>query len=495
VATMGVSTSCERSCCSKAVPSSIVEDPLDADTRAAEDEELSRIDGRTPLRPAVNGNDHGSMKVSEKAPLEFQFEAVVQTSPRYVEAYLKESADTVPFKTVLEVELAPAKIEGGETAADRRARAVKLWQKAGRMVMLAKNANSKISIHNKIGSELTGWSRDVALELQKGIAAEGRGQTHPKFRAPERELFDRCRVACGYHPARYFATMGLQDGRIEPNLRLIGGQDAAGRSGSFFFLSPDQQLFAKSCTREDWRQLLRILPAYTEFVEAARERANVRLREEKSSPAVKGFTETLLPRFLGLYKLTPDGEDSKNEPVRVLIMANTFGGAMTISRKYDLKGSTTGRKASKKERAKKSPVYKDIDWVAIEPLLNLNAMNREMFLDTIKRDLLFLAKNMLMDYSLLVGVHDIAEHHSNMYEAMNVVTLRDETRHCYIGIIDVLTPYGMKKRAETFFVGTLVCGRDISCQHPKVYARRFFEFTDTQVFDLDKEPSHRDERP
>ena len=41
-----------------------------------------------------------------------------------------------------------------------------------------------------------------------------------------------------------------------------------------------------------------------------------------------------------------------------------------------------------------------------------------MFLDTIKRDLQFLAKNMLMDYSLLVGVHDIAEHDYSQYEAI-----------------------------------------------------------------------------
>jgi len=355
---------------------------------------------------------------------------------------------------------------------------------------MSMNLGAKVAIENKIGKKLTGWSRDVALELQRGIAAEGRGQEHPGFVAPENELFNRCRVACGFTPVRYFATMGLQDGLTEPNLALIGGEDAAGKSGSFFFLSPDQQLIAKSCTKEDWRQLLRILPGYTEFVEAARSRANARTASERENASirlsvretgfVRGFTETLLPRFLGLYKL--HAGDSKAEPVRVLVMANVFGGALSIDMRYDLKGSIVGRKASRKECAKRAPTFKDIDWVAMEPGLGLTAGNRQMLIETIQLDLGFLAKFGLMDYSLLVGVHNIEQDAASVYEAMNVVCLRDDTRHCYLGIIDVLTPYGIKKRAETFFIGTLMCGRDISCQHPKVYARRFFRFVDKQVF-------------
>lgn len=398
----------------------------------------------------------------------------------------------------------PAEEGGVESVAKKR------WKSAVRKVIMAKNMGAKIVIENKIGSKLTGWFRDVALELQKGIAAEGRSQSQPRFEAPEGELFNRVRIACGFSPARYFATMGLQDGLKEPNLALIGGQDAAGKSGSFFFLSPDQQLIAKSCTSEDYRVMLRILTSYVDFVEAARVRANAKRDEQSSisqvvengrssqqpgsSACVRGFIETLLPRFLGLYKLTLPGDDPKNA-VCVLVMANVFGGARTIERRYDLKGSTHGRKASKKECAKRAPTFKDIDWVAKEPGLVLGSSDRHNLIESVTRDLAFLAKHGLMDYSLLVGVHDLAQDAPSVYEPMNVITVRDKTRHCYLGIIDVLTPYKTKKRAETFCIGTLVCGRDISCQHPKVYARRFFEFTDTQVFDLDKEPSHRDERP
>lgn len=384
-------------------------------------------------------------------------------------------------------------------------RATNLWKKAAKKVILHKNMGAKVAIENKIGKQLTGWYKDVGLELQRGIAAEGRCQVHGTFEVPEHDLFNRARVACGFPTVRYFATMGLQEGLTEPNLKLIGGQDAAGKSGSFFFLSPDQQLIAKSCTDEDWRRLLRILPQYVEYVEAARARSNQKRTSVGSAPAgmdatsnlggekigaceVRGFTETLLPRFLGLYKLqVPGGWGKDKSEVKVLVMANVFGGAMSIDRRYDLKGSTHGRKASRKECAKKAPTFKDIDWVAAEHALGLSASNRQTLLQSIKLDLNFLQKNGLMDYSLLVGVHDIDKDAPRPYEAMNVVTVRDQSRHCYLGIIDVLTPYKMVKRAETMFLGKIVCGRDISCQHPKVYARRFLDFTDEQVFDLIEE--------
>lgn len=376
---------------------------------------------------------------------------------------------------------------------------------AVKKAMLAHDVGGKVAMENKIGCKLDGFLREVALALQIGISIEGRCETPPPgFRAPEAEMFSRARMAAGFPPARYYATMGLQDGRMDPTLVQVGSSDAAGKSGAFFLLSPDQQLIAKSCTNEDWHTLLKILPGYVTFMEAARSRAEAKQsmgRRSNSGPdlttapagnsgnngsarnvdtgRVRGFTETLLPRFLGLYSVQV-AEQPK--PVRVLVMANVFGGQLTINRRYDLKGSTHGRKASNKELGKKQPVYKDLDWKANEESLGLGDVNIVHIMETLRQDAQFLDKHMLMDYSLLVGVHVIGESEGDVREVMNVVTVKDETRHCYIGIIDVLTPYRVRKRAETFALGTAFCGRDISCQHPRVYARRFIEFCESYVF-------------
>ena len=57
-----------------------------------------------------------------------------------------------------------------------------------------------------------------------------------------------------------------------------------------------------------------------------------------------------------------------------------------------------------------------------------------------------------------------------------------ENGAAFVGLIDVLTPYGVKKKIENFFTGKLLCGRDVSCQPPKRYAARFYAFMKERVF-------------
>merc|ERR1719408_599057 len=67
------------------------------------------------------------------------------------------------------------------------------WKRAAKKALLAKNMGAKIAIENKIGKKLEGWFRTVAMELQRGIAAEGKKQEYANFEAPCHDLFARCR--------------------------------------------------------------------------------------------------------------------------------------------------------------------------------------------------------------------------------------------------------------------------------------------------------------
>lgn len=89
----------------------------------------------------------------------------------------------------------------------------------------------------------------------------------------------------------------------------------------------------------------------------------------------------------------------------------------------------------------------------------------------------------MIDYSLLLGIHKKDQGSKETYEKVH---LMEETNSLlvietsefviYAGIVDILTYYGAKKRAETLFSGTLRCGRDCSCQPPSKYASRFLRF-------------------
>lgn len=329
-----------------------------------------------------------------------------------------------------------------------------------------------------MGEVPQGWFHDVALALQRGISAEGRFEEIPGFQAPESGRFMRVRRACGFTAERYYAGIGLQMGEEEPSLKHVPSSAASGKSSAFFFFGPDQQFVAKSCTKKEWDTLLGILPSYVDHLEAA-QRASI---GNLSPTSVRGLSGSLLPRFLGLYAFFVGAKF-----VRVVVMTNVFAGACEIHTKYDLKGSTYGRRASQKERKKRSPVFKDLDWMERESPLQLATPECDMILEALTMDVDFLASQGLIDYSLLVGVH---EHRdigwgSIPYEAMNVVTVRDDTRYCYLGIVDVLTHHSKRKMMETYFTGRLL-RRDISCQPPSFYARRFLNFVQNKVLEACK---------
>jgi len=119
---------------------------------------------------------------------------------------------------------------------------------------------------------------------------------------------------------------------------------------------------------------------------------------------------------------------------------------------------------------------KDLDWMHTESKVALGDADRDRFLAALERDVRCLQTWNLMDYSLLVGIHNRDPHNELKYEVMPVVIIEDTSRLAYVGLVDILTEYGARKRAETFFTGQLTCGKDVSCQHPKKYGDRFLRF-------------------
>lgn len=173
-------------------------------------------------------------------------------------------------------------------------------------------------------------------------------------------------------------------------------------------------------------------------------------------------------------------------------MTNFFAGMLPIHKRFDLKGSTYKRAASEREKAKGGKaILKDLDWLEEDRSIKFPCEDdRTDFMDTLRKDAAFLNSWMLIDYSLLVGVHsrENSDGGREKMEYMHVCTLDDGAEVLYIGIVDILQPYTWAKRTETICCGTLCCGRDISCQHPERYAGRFVEFLESQCYCLPQSP-------
>ncbi|CAD1472636.1 unnamed protein product, partial [Heterotrigona itama] len=156
-----------------------------------------------------------------------------------------------------------------------------------------------------------------------------------------------------------------------------------GASGSIFYLTDDDEFIIKTVQHKEGEFLQTLLPGY--------------YMNLNQNP------RTLLPKFFGLYCYRCN---SKN--VRLVAMNNLLPSSVKLHQKYDLKGSTYKRKASKSERSKSSPTYKDLDFMEHHPEgIFLEADTYSALVKTIQRDCRVLESFKIMDYSLLVGIHNL----------------------------------------------------------------------------------------
>lgn len=112
---------------------------------------------------------------------------------------------------------------------------------------------------------------------------------------------------------------------------------------------------------------------------------------------------TLLPKFFGLFCYQSLGKN-----IRLLVMNNLLPQTVTMHEKYDMKGSTYKRMANKAERAKPHPTLKDLDFLENhKDGIFIDPTALEALMKSISRDCLVMESFKIMDYSLLVGIHNV----------------------------------------------------------------------------------------
>ncbi|CAH8511884.1 unnamed protein product [Schistosoma intercalatum] len=142
-----------------------------------------------------------------------------------------------------------------------------------------------------------------------------------------------------------------------------------GKSGSKFLVTYNRQFVAKTISSEEVEQMHQMLEEYYSYI-------------------VKGHGQTLLPQFLGLYRLTVNDQESY-----ILVMRNVFSPRLAIHKKYDLK-------------SKPLPTLKDADFLTDLCKMHIGEESKKKMLSTLECDIQFLQENNLIDYSLLIGVHN-----------------------------------------------------------------------------------------
>ncbi|XP_072220483.1 phosphatidylinositol 4-phosphate 5-kinase type-1 gamma-like isoform X2 [Leuresthes tenuis] len=274
-----------------------------------------------------------------------------------------------------------------------------------------------------------------------------------------------------------------------------------GASGSIFYVTRDDEFIIKTVQHKEAEFLQKLLPGY--------------YMNLNQNP------RTLLPKFFGLYCVQCGGKN-----IRVVVMNNILPRSVRMHLKFDLKGSTYKRRASKKEREKSKPTFKDLDFLSDVPEgLILDQETYSALVKTLQRDCLVLESFKIMDYSLLLGIHNktLAEReqqsqgsppggdekkpagqralystaiesiqggstcrdtldHDDTMGGIPAVSGKGERLLLFIGIIDILQSYRLIKKLEHSWKSLIHDGDTVSVHRPGFYAERFYKFSSTIVF-------------
>ncbi|EUC53616.1 1-phosphatidylinositol-4-phosphate 5-kinase its3, partial [Rhizoctonia solani AG-3 Rhs1AP] len=291
---------------------------------------------------------------------------------------------------------------------------------------------------------------------------------------------------------------------------ILSEVGSPGKSGSFFYYSRDYRFIIKTIHHAEHKFLRKILPQYYAHI--------------ASNP------HTLLSRFYGLHRVKlPHGRK-----IHFVVMNNLFPAHLDIHETYDLKGSTVGREYDEaKARENQGAVLKDVNWIHRHKQLEFGPEKRAFLQAQLERDKQFLQTVGVMDYSLLVGIHNVKRgNRDNLrrntlkvfsptprrqpskaktakYEIQTTGTelaeqdlpiahpeqqarfifyaddggyraTGEDNRPMgtvyYLGVIDILTPWNTKKKLEGLWKGLSADRHKISPVHSHEYGERFFSF-------------------
>ncbi|KAI9020507.1 hypothetical protein DFJ74DRAFT_673423 [Hyaloraphidium curvatum] len=288
-----------------------------------------------------------------------------------------------------------------------------------------------------------------------------------------------------------------------------------GKSGSFFYFSADYRFIIKTIHHNEHKLLRQILANYHEHLVL--------------NP------QTLINRIFGLHRV----KLPRGRKIHFVVMANIFPPNKDIHETFDLKGSTYGRKL-REEDLRRNPraVQKDLNWLEAGRKLRLGPEKRTRLLAQLEADIKFLEREKLMDYSLLIGIHNMVRGNQenirdttlavfepntqgqnwrgNPSEVRKAVATSDpialgpsssklpealpeERKHLffyqddgglratdqanqpldeiyYLGVIDILTFYSTGKKMENFFKSVTQDSKTISAVNPLMYGKRFLDF-------------------
>ena len=274
-----------------------------------------------------------------------------------------------------------------------------------------------------------------------------------RFKCYNRNKFCKIREHFNINDENYIKSLCEQD--------LIPGKKYE-KSGATFWKTSDKKYIIKTIKRKECKFLRQILKKYSNYI-----RTN----------------NTYLVRIYGIYRITLHNTD-----IRFIIMNNIFEYDIPLDNIFDLKGTTEERFADEG-----SIELNDINFIEIKNSFYFNKTDYSEFLETVKKDSLFLSKELnIMDYSFLVSIKEFQNNESIPKDIYNKNNIKfDYTEHStkiqIFGIIDILQEWTTWKKCcslyKKFYYRCLYCNQtvEIDSEKPSIYHNRFIKFIENNT--------------
>lgn len=309
------------------------------------------------------------------------------------------------------------------------------------------------------------FTQKVKHELSPG---QIKGNKTFKFRDFAPTIFERIRKLFGITSNDYIRSLGMEkmmNALMTNEFSSLLGQCTTGKSGSFFYYSDDGKYMLKTLSNDESEFFKKILPDYYYHL--------------YKNP------HALITRFFGFHKII---SYNSNKQIYFVIMGNLFKSDHDIDTKYDLKGSTLGRVTGDDED--KTIARKDNNFNRENRKIFVGKQRKGYLMQQIEKDCELMRRLNIIDYSLLIGISLVSDKRipriANKFVPFNEIDdggmlSEDKNELYFLGIIDILTNYGTKKKLEHFFKKSIHDKKAVSCAPPDYYAQRFMLYMDTII--------------
>lgn len=235
-----------------------------------------------------------------------------------------------------------------------------------------------------------------------------------------------------------------EDAFIRSMSRCRPWEAKGGKSGSAFCKTNDDRFVLKQMSNVEVESFEKFGPQYFQYI----------------SRAYVDQKPTALAKIVGVFRIGFRNNQTNNAVKQDLIIVENLFYNRKLSQTFDLKGSMRNRLVNTSGRQEQELVLLDENLLklSVESPLYIRSHSKTVLALAIDRDSRFLASNLVMDYSLLVGLDEVK-------------------KELVVGIIDYVRTFTWDKKVETF-VKKASSGKLPTVVSPELYRDRFLKAMD-----------------